>query len=65
MFDYIDENSFYENFDEWYNEQIGYSFRSEHIMDAILAADQDMIVKYIKIAWELGRRSKEITENEL
>ena len=49
-------DKFYASFEDWYDEQIGYGFRSEMIIDAIKTGDVEETIKYINTAWELGRK---------
>ena len=50
----FDNNKFYKTFDDWFNEQVGYAFRSEYIMDCIEESNKETLVEYLKIAWEMG-----------
>lgn len=54
--DMYKENKFYSEFDEWFNEQTGYSFRSEYILDCIESGNVNAVIEYMKVAWELGRK---------
>jgi hypothetical protein len=46
------------NFDEWFNELVGYSFRSEWFYDdfdyAAKTNDYKKIVEWLKTAYEIG-----------
>lgn len=49
-------------FDEWFNEQEGFSFRCERFYDDVEmykyhceAGDVDVILKWLKAAYEVGR----------